>query len=731
MSVLRLAMPTPLRRCFDYLPPVGMSEDELASLQPGIRVMAPFGSRKLVGILLSISDKAAVDDLQLKTAIALLDERPLLSPALISLCQWAAAYYQHPIGDVFTHALPTRLRKGEPWITHTQTYWQLTTEGKGLPDTALPRAARQSQLLKLLRQQPRIGQQQLTQQGISRSVINALKDKKLISSIEIEQGLTHSSQAIEKPLPLNTDQQQAFDSISRCSGYRCFLLQGITGSGKTEVYLQLIDQCLKRGQQALVLIPEIGLTPQTFERFQRRFNSPIALLHSGRSDKERQLAWQSAHSAQARIIIGTRSAVFSPAPQLGLIIIDEEHDSSFKQQDGFRYCARDVAIKRAYEQQCPVVLGSATPCLETLNNAQCGRYQLLRLTQRATGASLPAYELLDIRHTPLMDGLCPELIEAIKRDIHQGNQVLVFINRRGYSPMLLCHDCGYVAQCPDCDARMTVHYRQRLLRCHHCENQCALPAFCPECNSSQLDFRGVGTERTEQALQRLFPTIQVIRIDRDTTARKDAMQKLIEQINQGNPCILVGTQMLAKGHHFSNVTLVAVLDADAGLFSADFRGPERMGQLLIQVAGRAGRETKPGRVIIQTHQPEHPLINSLINSPYEHYANQLLMQRKASGLPPFGHLALLRAEAGNLEQTEAFLRDLRHTIEPCEQTRLLGPLPAPMVRKAGRFRAQLLLHSGSRRALHQLLKQLCEFGDQHPLTNKVRWSIDVDPGDMY
>lgn len=730
MIIVRLAMPTPLRRSFDYLAPKQLTPQQATLLKPGIRLLAPFGNRQLVGVLLSVTDATDIPESKLKAAIRVLDNTPLLPMSLMSLCQWAANYYQHPIGDVFSNALPTLIRKGGPIIQPQYSAWRLTTEGKGLPVGALKRAAKQAALLALLQQHDHLTAEQLTQSGISRAVIKALEDKKLIERCPAASP-HHIPTTTEPPLKLNHEQQHAFEAIKATDEYCCFLLEGVTGSGKTEVYLQLIEQCLKREQQILVLIPEIGLTPQTFSRFQRRFSHNIALLHSGLTDRERQLAWQNARSGAARIVIGTRSAVFTPLPQLGLIIIDEEHDSSFKQQDGFRYCARDLAIKRAYDSHCPIVLGSATPCLETLHNALQGRYQHLHLKQRATGAKTPTLELLDIRHAPLQEGFSPQLISAIAKEIDQHNQVLIFINRRGFSPMLMCHDCGFVAQCEHCDARMTVHFLHRLLRCHHCEHQAPLPNQCPHCHSTQLDFRGIGTERSEQVLHRLFPDVDVIRIDRDTTSRKHAMQTLVNQVHRGQPCILVGTQMLAKGHHFANVTLVAILDADGGLFSADFRGPERMGQLLVQVAGRAGRESKPGRVIIQTHQPEHPLIQHLISNNYHHYARQLLAERKACGLPPYSYLALIRAEANTLAAPESFLHDIRQQTEHQCSTLILGPLPAPMVRKAGSFRVHLLVRSTSRKALHQALTLLCIEAEQHPLCNKVRWSIDVDPGDMH
>jgi primosomal protein N' (replication factor Y) len=731
MPILNLAMPVPLRRSFDYLPPAELSEAEAKALQPGTRVLAPFGKRQLVGILLAVKDKSEIGAAQLKPAQQVLDSTPILPASLLSLCQWAATYYQHPIGDTLANATPSLLRKGQPLRKTSQTRWRLSTEGKGLPEGALRRAAKQAQLLALLQRRASIDDDDLKVADIQRSTLKTLISKGLAEAFESDASTPISQADTEPPLQLNDEQRRAVEAVHWQQGYQCILLEGITGSGKTEVYLQLIAQCLASGQQALLLIPEIGLTPQTLRRFQRRFASPIALLHSGLSDQERLLAWQSARSGKATIIIGTRSAIFTPIPNLGLIIIDEEHDSSFKQQDGFRYSARDIAIKRAASQQCPIVLGSATPSLESLHNARQGRYQHLQLQQRATGANSPRFELLDIRHAPLQDGFSPALLSAIAHEINRGNQVLVFINRRGFAPMLMCHDCGYVAQCLHCDARMTVHFQQRLLRCHHCENQAALPRQCPDCHSLQIDFRGNGTERSEQALQQLFPATDIIRIDRDTTSQKQAMQTLMTQAHSGQPCILIGTQMLAKGHHFADVTLVAVLDADSGLFSADFRGPEKMGQLLVQVAGRAGRAAKPGRVMIQTHQPDHPLIHSLVHNSYHQYALQLLAERQGSGLPPFAHLALLRAEANNLEQPEAFLRELRRLGEADSKVQLLGPLPAPMTRRAGRYRAQLLLQAKERKDLHRCLQQLCALGDQLPLGKKIRWSVDVDPVDTF
>lgn len=730
--ILQLAMPTPLKGHFDYLPPVSISAGEMAMLQPGCRVLAPFGRRQLVGILLGISDHSALNATQLKPALAVIDTEPLLSPRQLSLLIWAAEYYHHAIGDVLSNALPALLRQGESLLTTT--HWQLTHEGKGLPEGALKRARKQAELLALFQErlQQNTGINAATLPApFNRSHIKSLIDKRLVEAVERTEYLpAPAARKPQQPPELNDEQRAAVAQVASGS-FQTYLLEGITGSGKTEVYLQLIARCLDQGKQALVLVPEIGLTPQTVQRFAARFNRAIAVLHSGLGDRERLLAWQSARASMADIIIGTRSAVFTPLLRPGLIIIDEEHDSSLKQQDGFRYSARDLAIKRAQLEQCPIVLGSATPSLETLHHALRGRYQHLHLRQRATGAELPTSTLLDIRHAALDEGLSEPLLDAIGTALREGNQALVFINRRGFAPVMLCHDCGWVAECDHCDARYTVHFKAQLLRCHHCERQRSIPRQCPQCQSTQIDFYGPGTERVELALKRRLGQWPVIRIDRDTTTRKDSLSQLLEPVNAGDPCLLVGTQLLAKGHHFADVTVVGVLDADGGLFSADFRGPERMGQLLTQVAGRAGREQKAGRVLIQTHQPDHPLWHSLLQQGYADFARQLLAEREQQRMPPFGYIALLRAEGKQQALTETLLRELRSGSDDINHCRALGPLPAPMARRAGWFRSQLLLHSEDRRALHQRVERCIELAERSRLGKKLRWSVDIDPVDMY
>ncbi len=539
-------------------------------------------------------------------------------------------------------------------------------------------------------------------------------------------------------MPLNPEQRAAFEAVRAShGGFHCFLLAGLTGSGKTEVYLQLIRETLAAGRQALVLIPEINLGPQTLARFERRFNARIALLHSALTDRERLDAWLAARDGEADIVIGTRSALFTPLKRPGLIIVDEEHDASYKQQDGLRYHARDLALVRARLENVPILLGSATPALESLHNAQAGRYGLLRLTQRAGGAHPPKFIRLDVKSMPLDAGLSRPLQQAIGDTLAAGQQVLVFLNRRGFAPTLLCHDCGWISQCPRCDARMTVHQGSGELRCHHCDHRQRPPMNCPQCGKLDLRPLGAGTERAEERLRILFPNHPVLRIDRDSTSRKHAMRDLFATINSGEPCILVGTQMLAKGHHFPRVTLVAILDADGGLFSADFRASERMAQQIVQVAGRAGRAEEPGRVLIQTHLADHPLLVQLTEDGYFAFAEQALSERRAAGLPPFAHLALLRAEAHKPGQAEAFLDSACSAAEQLleqmggPEVELLGPVPAPMERRAGKHRAQLLLQCMSRAPLHRLLTPWLQSLEQLPGGRQVRWSLDIDPIDLF
>ena len=539
------------------------------------------------------------------------------------------------------------------------------------------------------------------------------------------------------PLTLNEEQLFACEAIIDGLGhFRSYLLEGVTGSGKTEVYLQAIAAALAEGKQTLVMVPEIGLTPQTVSRFRHRFGVPVACLHSGLNDSERLQGWLQASRGAAGILIATRSGIFTPMPQLGLVIVDEEHDNSYKQQDSLRYNARDLAIYRARQENCPIVLGSATPSLESVNNARCGRYTQLYLKQRAGQSKPPSMELLDIRQQPLREGLAVELIKQISAHLSRGNQVMIFLNRRGYAPSMICHDCGTVIDCPHCDAHMTIHRQPPHMHCHHCDYQTAIPWKCPGCQSNKLQPAGQGTERTEQVLNNLFPDFQVLRVDRDSTRKKQALSHILDQIQTGKPCILLGTQMLAKGHHFPDVTLVAIINADSGLFSADFRGLERTGQLIMQVAGRAGREHKAGQVIIQTHNPEHPSLQLLAMNDYSRFVDSLFAERRLLNLPPVGFMALIRVESPSSNECELLLKGLRQMTDDIirnnnmTDARPLGPLPAPMERKQGRYRWQLLLNSKSRHQLHSIIGAVVNFLDTRRIPKHVRWTVDIDPQEM-
>lgn len=733
---LKIAIPTPLRRVFDYLPPADVAVADLEQWQPGLLIRVPFGHQQLVGVLLSVHPLLDAPAIELRRALEPVETSPAFTPELLDLCLWAADYYQCPPGEALHTALPALLRQGEKAQLRQESGFRLTTAGKGLPEGALKRAPKQAAALAALQQQASLSRTELDTLSIARSALKPLLDKGLIE--EFEQALRPESEARhpilrEQALTLSDEQHAAFTQLNYHQ-FNVYLLDGTTGSGKTEVYLQAIERVLSEGKQALVLVPEIGLTPQTLQRFHRRFAVPIAALHSGLNDRERLDAWVQAREGLASIIIGTRSAIFTPLCKPGIIILDEEHDNSFKQQDGFRYSARDLAAVRAHRLGIPLLLGSATPSLETLNNARQGRYQHLRLTGRAGNATPPSIRLLDIRSQELIEGFAAETIQAIAREVQLRNQVLVFINRRGYAPTLQCHDCGWLAKCNHCDARMTVHQSPRHLHCHHCGHQRPIPRSCPECRSSQVQALGQGTERSEEALQQHFPATKILRVDRDSTRNKNAMNKLLDQVHTGEPCILVGTQMLAKGHHFADVTLVVIIDADAGLFSTDFRGPERMGQLLIQVAGRAGRADKPGVVILQSHHTEHPLVQTLMLKGYHALADLLLKERHMTGMPPFRHLALIRAESKRVELAVEFLklaRNLAEQLQPANPSfSYLGPLPAMMEKRGDRFRYQLQINSFHRKNLQQLLTQLAQQLEGEAISKRVRWSIDVDPQEM-
>ena len=722
-TVLRVALPVPLPRLFDYLPPAGLraGDDWL-----GCRVRAPFGSSEKIGVVVDVGN---VDPQapELKRVLDRLDPFPLLEGELLASLRWTARYFHAPLGEVLATALPTVLRAGQPPPDTCVQAWTLTPEGQAGIDK-LRRNTGTRRLAEQLKDAP------LSEDHLDaafdewRSSARALAKRGLAVRIALPASQLPGE---AKPGPrLNAPQQAAVDALRAGNGFRVQLLEGVTGSGKTEVYLHAIRDCLAAGKQALVLVPEIGLTPQTLARFRARLGVPVHALHSGLGDGERARTWAAMWRGEARVLVGTRSAVFTPLPEGGLIVVDEEHDGSYKQQDGVRYHARDLALVRAKALGIPVLLGSATPSLESLHNALAGRYQLVRLAQRAGGAKPPSVRVVDVRKRPLTHGLSNELLAAIEQCLARGEQALVFKNRRGYAPVLLCHDCGWSAHCKRCDAPMTVHAGGRKLICHHCGARATSPLSCPDCASLGLQPQGAGTERLEEALASRFPDARLIRVDRETTRHRDAIEKHLQDLGDGAG-ILVGTQMLAKGHDLPRLTLVAVVGVDEGLHSADFRAGEKLAQLLIQVAGRAGRAQLPGEVVLQTHHPEHPLLTTLLVGGYPAVAALALAEREAAMFPPYAHLALLRAEAPQEADVQVFLREAHAAFDPAQSVEAHPPMPAPMPRRAGRARGQLLLSSASRPALQVALGEWLPCVYALKSARKVRWSIDVDPMDLY
>ena len=723
-DILRVALPVPLPREFDYLPPPG------AAVGPdwvGCRVRVPFGrgSGELVGLVTG-TGPAAGDPAALKPACERLDTAPLLHGELLESLRWVAAYYHSPLGEVVATALPAALRAGQP-LPDTQRHgWAATPAGR--EEAARPgREGRPRRLLLALCEGTRDEDELDLHLPDWRSAARALARRGLAERVTVQgPPAPHPAPAPEP----TAGQSEAIAALQAGEGFRPVLLEGVTGSGKTEVYLQAIADCLAAGRQALVLVPEIGLTPQTLARFRARLGVPVQAFHSGLGDGERARAWADMASGRGRVLVGTRSAVFCPLPQAGLLVVDEEHDGSYKQQDGVRYHARDLALVRGRKLGVPVLLGSATPSLESLHNALAGRYRHLRLAERAGGARPPAVRVLDVRKRPLRDGLSDGLLDAVAACLDRGEQALVFKNRRGYAPVLICHDCGWSAHCKRCDAAMTVHAGGRRLICHHCGARATPPNACPDCASLALQPQGAGTERLEQALAARFPDARLVRVDRETTRRRDALEKHLARLGD-EPGILVGTQILAKGHDLPRLTLVAVVGVDEGLFSADFRAGEKLAQLLIQVAGRAGRAQLPGEVVLQTHHPDHPLLGTLLNGGYPAVAALQLAEREAAGFPPYAHLALLRAEAGTEGEVHGFLQEAHAAFEAREGVHANGPMPAPMARRAGKARGQLLVDASQRQALHAALRDWLPALRALKSARRVRWSLDVDPTDLY
>ncbi|HEX5353366.1 MAG TPA: primosomal protein N' [Rhodanobacteraceae bacterium] len=752
-GIVRVALPLPVPQAFDYL-------RGAAGAGAGVRVRVPFGRTHRTGIVVETTVLPAVSAARLKPVDASLDDEPLLDAELLANLRRAADYWCGMIGEVLFGALPLALRDGRAPSDFAEEAWRVTASGSAARD-ARTRRGSSAALLEELRDATLSSSELDTLLPGWRAAARRLASAGLIERTQIVAGNPHPR---DDAVPvLNDEQADALATmLSAGDGFHPFLLQGVTGSGKTEIYLRLTGRALQQRRQVLWLVPEIGLVPQALRRLRERFDARIAVLHSNLAEGERARAWLDARSGNASIVLGTRSAVFAPLPNAGLIVVDEEHDSSYKQQEGFRYHARDFALMRAQTMGIPIVLGSATPSLETLANVESGRYARLRLRHRVHARPASPVHVLDLRGLKLAHGLSPALLDALDSCIGRGEQALVFRNRRGYAPVLLCHACGWHAACAHCEKPLTLYRGRRQLLCHHCGHSERVSETCPNCHAAALIPQGHGTERLEEALAARYPGVAVLRVDRDSTRRRDAFAKLLDRLADDQPAILVGTQILAKGHDLPNLTTVAIVGVDEGLHSVDFHAGERLAQLIVQVAGRAGRADKPGTVWLQTHEPDHPLLTTLLKGGYDTAAALQLGERLASGLPPFAHIALLRAECRQREVLDGFMTAARDTItlplqwgsdaaqrvrgESAEQrgdavtrdvlsnrtrTTINGPFAAPMPLRAGRHRAQLLLESTQRASLRQALATWLPHLHALPQPRGLRWSIDVDPVDLY
>jgi primosomal protein N' (replication factor Y) len=748
-TILRVAVPVPLADTFDYA-----WEGEGPAPAPGCRVRVPFGRSRRIGVIMGAAAESDVPLARLKAVLAVLDDAPIVGTELLETLRWAADYYHHPIGEVVRHAVPGLLRKGRAALPPVERVWRLTPAGAEAAEAArregegaARRASRQKLALDLLSRHPATDAE-LRAAGVPRDALSRLAAKGWIERADDKEAHEQSEElpapggamaAETAPIPeLTADQRRVLEQIAaRPPGFTSFLLHGVTGSGKTEVFLRLIAAELSAGRQTLLLVPEIGLTPQLVGRLRERFGQRLAVVHSSLADTERLAAWRRSRSGEAAVVVGTRSAVFAALARPGLVIVDEEHDASYKQQQGFRYSARDVAVVRARRLGIPVLLASATPSLETFHNARVGRYRLLEMPNRIGTAGQPRIVLVDLGRHAARGALSTPLVTAIQRHLDTGHQVLLFLNRRGFAPALFCPSCREVEQCPRCDARLTVHAGAGELRCHHCGKTQTLRFRCELCGGERIAV-GAGTERVTQELHALFPAETIGRLDRDATSRKGALDAVLAGVRSGSTRILVGTQMLAKGHDFPNVTLVGVLNADQGLFGSELRSDERLAQTIVQVAGRAGRRETPGEVLIQTHYPEHPLLARLLSEGYAAFADLALEERRRAVWPPHAHVALWRAEATARPAVFAFLDRLAATCarrsaavagSGAARIEALGPAPEPMERKAGRFRGRLLLRGRERRPLHALLDAVIEECRRWPEARRVRWSVDVDAQD--
>ncbi len=715
-DVIQVALKIPFAQHLDYQLP-----RELATPPIGGRVVVGLGKNKtVVGIVLAITEQSPFK--KLKPILEILDNHPILSNADLSLLKQAAKYYQVPLGDMIFTALPAWLKKTNNQPIPLQQWWRAKQDLQQATKL-LKTAPKQLEIYQYLALHGPLTSRSLTHISSSASQIcRQLAEKKLAQSTEL--CLLENDTAFDPGFKLTADQQTALTALEHVKNeFKVLLLDGITGSGKTEVYIQFIQSLMQANKQALVLVPEIGLTPQLFQEISQRINGQMAVLHSGLSDGARARVWHHAKTGLVDVVVATRSGIFTPFSNLGAILIDEEHDLSYKQQDGTRYSARDLAVLRGKINSIPVLLGSATPSFETLNHAVNNKYLWLKLRSRTNSNPMPSITLQNTLNNKAIKGLSIKTLTQVENHLDQGNQVLVFLNRRGWSPKLICNECSWVASCDDCDAYLTYHKHLNLLKCHHCDRRYSLPEFCPSCGSQHVETMGVGTEKIADGLQQKFSNAPIIRFDRDAVKTPTQWQKNLEEVRSGNPCVIVGTQMLSKGHDFPLLSLVVVVNVDNSFFSSDFRATEYLAQLLTQVSGRAGRADTKGEVIIQTQFPEHDFFHTLFDQGYEYFAQQQLTERQEMQFPPYTHLAIIRAQHRNEQVLDNFLNEMAACCDHNEHVSVLGPLPALIAKKQKLHRMHLILNANHRTALHQLIFQLKNQYKEAP----IQWFIDIDP----
>ncbi len=725
MTIVRVALDVPLSKLFDY------SLDNGTDIVPGQLVWVPFGRRIMAGVVMESVTDSVFPVERIKPVLKVVDNIPPMPADLLGLFRFCSEYYHYPLGATVLSGLPGRLRSCHKVVLKDSVRYMLSDSGRNLDINFLPkRSVVQRRILAALQLGTLSHVQVRALSPRGPSALKSLQDAGWVKPCLMPE--IPGSHILKNAHALTLEQQQAVDAVNAVQCFECFLLHGITGSGKTEVYVHLMHHIVQRNGQVLLLVPEINLTPQLESYFRVRLPGvELVTLHSGLSEGERLQNWLRAQSGQARIILGTRLAVFAPAPKLALLIVDEEQDASFKQQDGLRYSARDVAVFRASQCGVPVVLGSATPSLESYYNAQTGRYRMLRLTRRAVAqAQLPIIHCIDTGKTVFRHGLSEPLLDAVAERLQRREQSLIFINRRGYAPVLMCGACGWLSGCSSCAGKLVLHLKDRRLRCHHCGYHEKVPQACPSCGNADLLPVGIGTQRVESALQDHFPDARILRVDRDSTRNKGTWQAIRQQIHQDAVDILVGTQMLAKGHDFPNLTLVGVLSPDSALYSSDFRASEKLFAQLSQVAGRAGRSGKPGEVLLQTAFPDHLLFCALRDHDYDAWAKNLLVERQYAGFPPFVYQALLRAEAKQETCLYTFLQNARDAgIKLAGPVEIYGVVPAAMPRRSSHFLAQLLVQSEARKSLQHFLREWLPLVHALPARN-LRWSLDIDPIDF-